>query len=1038
MKGAYRMLKRLFILVAAAGLQGCQLADNSDDAGATLSYKLPHDAFVTVVVEREDGARVRNLVSCSGRKAGRNTERWDGLDDTGKPCQPGKYRWRGLEHDDIGSFFHTAFNSPGNPPWNAQETPAGWNMRAAGAGGWLSDHGAPLCVYAADGKVFIGSNIAEAGNSLMELDLDGVKRWGTLWFSASCADAVATDEDVIYVAGEKHWIGDKLKVHRLSMETHKFVPNPSGWWQVKRKDAAFIDEISKDFSGIRGMVVTSEHIAISLADKGRIALFSKKTADLVKDIPLPGAGGMCRRADGALFAVSGKSVARVDLADGKTAPIVTTGLVAPAQLAIDADGNFYVSDAAPAEQCVKVFSPDGKPLRVIGERGGRHEGRYNPLAMGNPAGLAVDSAGKLWVAESELLPKRVSVWSRDGALLKEFIGPPGYGGGGSLDPQNADVAFYSGMVFDLRPWPEQASLRSVAFRPENHQDLPVDVKSAPSYAMRHGASLYLVSAPGWGAPNIVCELKGDHLIPRAALGTVGELRKQWGGARAEFVAKLNEDKVGDGVPFLWSDRNGDGKAEPSEITLMPGAALSRPEWSCRTGEGLELQAIIKNDKELKIIRIPPRTESGFLTYDLKDAAATPLAKGVCALASDPRGNYIANFGGGGNQGDRSNTLAGLSVDGSTRWTYPNPYPTNCHNSPRPTLGDIQHTLNIEGFAKVKGFDSDIFQLNGNKGTRYLFTDDGLFVCQLFGDMRISPLLGAVKEARVGVRLDGHSLMDECFFGWFGNAPDGRVLQIEGKDSCNIMEVKGLETLKRIPGGKFALVKAVLSEEITQSKKPVKAILDSVFGVKPHEYPYKFPAEKPVASFCLVSSGSQFCLKMQVDSGSPFVNAGEDFKTLFKTGDAIDIRLAADPNLPGNRTSPGVGDMRIVVANLNGKPVATLYRFVAPGAGEESKATFASPVRSVSVDEVKILKADRLEIAKAGKGYAVDVRIPWRELGFEKPPQGALKGDIGVLVADQGGSRTVARYYYYDQKSQVVSDLPSEAMVDPSQWGSIEF
>ncbi len=1027
----------IFLIVTVAASVAVHAAP-SEEPGAGFSYNLPGPSFVTIVIEKDDGARVRNLVACAKREAGKNSENWDGLDDVGTPAPIGKYRWRGICHDEISSHFQNAFNSPGNPPWNAQDIPGGWNMRAAGSGGWLSDHGAPLCVYAADGKIFIGTNIAEAGNSLMELDLDGVKKWGTLWFSASGANAVATDGGVIYIAGEKGWIGDKLKVHRLSVETHKFVPNPNELLKVKRTDAAFVDEVSKNFSGIRGMSITPDYIVLSLSDKGRLALFNKKTADFVKDIPLPEAGGLCKSADGTLFAVSAKSVVKVDFASGATVPLVSSGLIAPSQVAIDADGNLYVSDAAPSEQCVKVFSAKGKILRTIGEKGGRREGKYNPKAMGNPAGLAVDSAGKLWVAENYFLPKRISVWNRDGALLKEFIGPPSYGGGGSLDPQNANVAFYSGMVFDLKPWPEQASLRAVAFLPENHKDLPIDAKNIPSYAMRHGASLYLVSAPGWGAPTVLYELKGDHIVPRSVLGSAGELKKNWNGIQKEFVAKLIEDKVADSIPFLWSDLNGDGKAEPSEITFMPGEALSRPEWSCRIGEGLELQAIVVNGKKPKIIRIPPKTESGVLKYDFKDAIYTPLSKGVCALASDPQGNYIANFGGGGNQGDRSNMLAGLTGDGSTRWTYPNQYPTNGHNSPRPSIGDIQHTLNIEGFAKVKGFDSQIFQLNGNKGVRYLFTADGLFVCQLFGDMRITPLMSSAKEAKVGVRLDSYSLIDECFFGWFGNAPDGRIMQIEGKDSCNVMEVKGLDTLKRIPGGELTLLKSAAVQDITKFKAPVKVIFDPVFGIKTHEYQYKFPAEKPIASFCLAATRDSLSLKIQVGSGSQFVNAGEDFKTLFKTGDAIDIRLALELKLSKDRILPGPGDMRIVVANMSNKPVAVLYKFVVPGTKEDLKSKFASPVSTVSVDEIRVLKTARIEVKKEGKGYSASVTIPWKEIGLEKPLQGIFRGDVGILVADTEGGRTVARYYYYDQKSQVVSDLPSETMVDPSQWGTFEF
>jgi hypothetical protein len=769
-----------------------------------------------------------------------------------------------------------------------------------------------------------------------------------------------------------------------------------------------------------------------------LALFDKQTADFIREIPLPDAGGICKDTAGAIFAVSDKKIVKVYLETGELTPVVTSGLLEPDQVAVDQTGNFYVSDPASSEQCVKVFSANGKFLRTIGLKGGRKEGKYNPLAMGYPAGLAIDSQGKLWVAENFFLPKRISVWSKKGKLLKEFIGPPKYGGGGSLDPENANVAFYNGMVFDLKPWPEPASLRTVAFLPDAHRDLPVKADRIPSYAMRHGESLYLVSSATYGSPPAIYEMKGDHLVPRAVTSSIGKLKEHWKDIQQNFVADLVKNKIADNVPFLWSDLDGNGKASPAEISLLPNTVWRRPIWNCLIGKRLELQLAIMEGNALKILRIPPKRESGILVYDFKDAIETPLSKGICALASDPQGNYIANFGGGGNQGDKTNMLAGLKKDGSTKWTYPNPYPANWHNSPRPSVGDIQHTLNVEGFAKVKGFDGQVFQLNGNKGVRYLFTSDGLFVCQLFGDMRITPLLSTAKKASVGLRLDKFTLSDECFQGWFGNSPDGRILQIVGKDSCNVLEVKGLETLKRIPGSHFTLRQATKTDQIVKSKEPVKIILNPVFGVRPHEYKYKFPAEKPLASFCLISSNHNFTLQMQVDGSSPFVNSGEDFKTLFKTGDCIDIRLAADPKLPENRTAPGPGDMRIIIADMNGKPTAVLYRFVVPGTKEEDKSWFASPVGKVAVDEVKILEKARISIKKVKNGYSVRVSIPWRELGFDKKPQGIYRGDVGILVADPQGTRTVARYYYYDQKSQIVSDLPSETMVDPSQWGILEF
>ena len=50
-----------------------------------------------------------------------------------------------------------------------------------------------------------------------------------------------------------------------------------------------------------------------------------------------------------------------------------------------------------------------------------------------PRGMAVTDDGKLWVAEDDASPNRVSVWdAATGAFLRDYIGPSPYGGGGHL------------------------------------------------------------------------------------------------------------------------------------------------------------------------------------------------------------------------------------------------------------------------------------------------------------------------------------------------------------------------------------------------------------------------------------------------------------------------------------------------------------------------------------------------------------------------------------------------------------------------------
>jgi len=85
------------------------------------------------------------------------------------------------------------------------------------------------------------------------------------------------------------------------------------------------------------------------------------------------------------------------------------GLSALIGLALDSMGNIYVSDWGDA-MCVKKFSPEGKLLLTIGKLGGKPlNGPYDPNGMFRPFGITVDKEGRLWVAEYDSSPRRISV-----------------------------------------------------------------------------------------------------------------------------------------------------------------------------------------------------------------------------------------------------------------------------------------------------------------------------------------------------------------------------------------------------------------------------------------------------------------------------------------------------------------------------------------------------------------------------------------------------------------------------------------------------
>ena len=50
----------------------------------------------------------------------------------------------------------------------------------------------------------------------------------------------------------------------------------------------------------------------------------------------------------------------------------------------------------------------------------------------------------------------------------------------------------------------------------------------------------------------------------------------------------------------------------------------------------------------------------------------------------------------------------------------------------------------------------------------------------------------------------------------------------------------------------------------------------------------------------------------------------------------------------------------------------------------------------------------------------------------------LRGDVGILLADQNGLRTVDRWYWSGKSQTTVSDEPTEARLTPGLWGELDF
>ena len=137
--------------IANEALETPNLIESNEEAPHApipIRFSLPEAGYVTLVIEDQNGVRIRNLVSETWFPAGDNIAWWDGTDDLGRdidaanhglyniPAQfvePGTYRARGLWRKEIEASYEFSVYTSGNPPWSTPDH----------TGAWLANHSPP-------------------------------------------------------------------------------------------------------------------------------------------------------------------------------------------------------------------------------------------------------------------------------------------------------------------------------------------------------------------------------------------------------------------------------------------------------------------------------------------------------------------------------------------------------------------------------------------------------------------------------------------------------------------------------------------------------------------------------------------------------------------------------------------------------------------------------------------------------------------------------------------------------------------------------
>jgi hypothetical protein len=973
--------------------------------GAPVVLDVPADGFVSLAITDAEGRSVRTLLAKHRLPQGKFTARWDGLDDSGQPAPPGRYRSKALVHAGIEPKFVAGVHNSGTPSW----------ITGDGTGSWGGDHGDPVGVaIGPEDQAFLLWTVEEAGFGIIGVDREGRKQWGSrMPFGTGHAVAVAYDDGKVVIAKEKG-----LLCYDATTGARATFPN----------GAAEIPATAWPDAGgpLAGVAAGPQAVYVSLPKPGLVLALDKKTFAPVRRWSLPTATALAHDATAQrLLAIADGRVWSIDPdGDAEPAVVVERGLEAPAGIAVDAAGSIYVSQRG-QKMCVGVFDPQGRPRRTIGKPGGRPPaGRFDSAGMFAPAGLAVDGAGRLWVTEEDKMPRRISLWNAaDGTFVRDFFGASAYAVMMAADPDK----------------PEHVYLHNCRFVVDYDQG-----------TWRPDAMVFRAGLRG---PTIPGSEAGYGFM-----GTTFQVARYEGrtfaynGSGGVFAWDENEFKpllaIGHGGG-VWKDSNGDGLIDEGETRTVKGVPFDNNIFQFG-GSFFPGAAFIKGRR---IYRPQGLTPDGAPNYP-RPEDAPPILTGAgpmtrysnwmdvwpsrehdweqfYAIASlrDTKHGGIPD--GGGEDG-----IYRFTRDGTILWRYPRVrvfYAIKDQRLAGP--GDLMGAVRIAGIVEMPPAQGgEIIAIGCYRGYFGLVSGDGLFIDTISDD----------KGKGLPPGFD--TFFIENFSGWFFKHPKtGRAYLFCGDVDGRILEIGGLDTIRRFDGEAFELTAAVVADLAANREKENAGeqadtgpwIAPSV-AAAPGPDLETFPAaavrtidlEKGrAARVGICHDARRLYAIFDVDDSTPWINGGTDWTLPFKGGDAVDVQLGTAAGAPLVRVfvAPAAGDEPLVVGMWPTVPAGL----------ERAPQTYQSPVGREEYARVAKLATAETQVVKRAGGYTALVSIPWADLGLTPPTPGAtMRADLGVLFSDPSGSRTIRRRYLHNAETAIVDDVPSEVRLTPQRWGEI--
>ncbi len=1032
------------------------------ERGARIAFEMPFKGKATIQIRDEEGRVVANPVTDIAFDAGEQIANWGLTDIDGTiVLKPGNYTWRGVAIPPLELNYRYAYYPVGIPSdrrvWLTEDK----------TGGWLADHDPPRGVVR-DGEDMWLNAWAEYGDSVIRTDINMKKKWGETRFWVAVPQEICVDNGFVYGYSQAGWNGTDEEIIRIDprqgYQSRKVFlkknPPPEdgkkgGFFDVTVSGFQVLGDIAFVSLGVENKICVYD---ISKGNAAQYRYFTWATVhtqfeewkpNLIKEISLYSPGRLRCFGKDRLLTTSGADVVTIDTKTYAVTKLFSTGIKAKILgCGVGDDGTIWVGAGEPLHQ-VFGFDDKGRRVQVLGKPGKRRVGRWDNDDLEEPAGVEVDARGRVWVAEHTHWEKRVSIWDpKTARCVQQVIGPTQYGGDGCIDPEDETRVFYRGLELKRDLKTGEVTPVNLIYRPDDPSLPKFSPSDYPSYCFRAEGKLWFTSYqhPHCHAQCVLWEYQGDRVRPVAAVGAVKDFKDAFG-ETGNITNTIPSLKAEPGMIFAWTDLNADGKIDANEVTTrvlnfegkpIPGLGIG---WNWRMNEHFDVACMTDIYKQGRMVyfKAVDRTQKGYPIYNLPFGTKPGMLEAQ-GMQTDSKGNVIV----------LGRTVSSLTPEGVERWRYRNQWP-GLHAGHRTTAagnepGVLIAPTRMWGIVPTAGEAGEVAAFNSNLGCSYLMTaEDGLYLGRIFRDQRVAATVWNMNDIPNSQTLAETSLYDEHFGGTFERVKgaDGayHYYYVVGKGQCCVVELTGLDGIRRLKGGTFKVTPAMIAAAQARATREAAKKVETKVVTIPRATPtneWKRAKETIIFDGIRLAYDAQnlYIRSEKYDPQAPFANKGTNPFELFKTGDTLEVMLRTKAAKKVRGLQPG--DKRILVSEFEGKPIVVLYDYKVPNVPEASRVAFSSPWRTVWVDSVKVLEGAAVNIERRGAMVTVETTIPWRLIGFNPKKLSETSGDVGRVNSDATGTRAASRIYWSNKNTAIMSDLPTEVLVEPDLWGTFKF